>query len=510
MPYCTACGKQNPDDARFCAQCGTRLVAGERPPAPSPGESTATITSGRRTSVESSDRQLSPVDAAAVDALPAGHALLVVQRGPSAGSRFLLDTDVVGAGRHPDSEIFLDDVTVSRRHAEFRRTGDGVHRQRRGQPQRHLRQPRPHRLGRAQRRRRGPDRQVPPGVLLLARGQLIRDVPRRPPRPLGSRRPDEHRAGARPAAADFPGVTIPKIRFLEDKGLIKPERTPAGYRKFSADDVERLRYILRMQRDHYLPLQGDRRAPRRHRPWAGAAADRVRRAHGARRWRSPPTGCPSPESFAPHQRPAALAPRAAQGRRDLRGAAGRSSSSTACSARAPAPGTSTATRWSSPGPRASSPTSASSPATCARSRPPPTGRSASSSRSWPPWSAGSGRRCPGRAEETSARSRRCPCGCTPRSSRPGLSAALTRLHRSAVPFRPGSPGAQEYGGRHARSRRRSVSGSRCPSNQPDRAVARGGGQRYLPSGSVRWRRPPSPRPAGRRPPDPDTRLLGTS
>jgi DNA-binding transcriptional MerR regulator len=54
---------------------------------------------------------------------------------------------------------------------------------------------------------------------------------------------------------DFPGVTIPKIRFLEDKGLIKPERTPAGYRKFSHEDVDRLRYVLRMQRDHYLPLK---------------------------------------------------------------------------------------------------------------------------------------------------------------------------------------------------------------------------------------------------------------
>ncbi len=54
---------------------------------------------------------------------------------------------------------------------------------------------------------------------------------------------------------DHPGVTIPKIRFLEDKGLIKPERTAAGYRKFSSDDVDRLRYILRMQRDHYLPLR---------------------------------------------------------------------------------------------------------------------------------------------------------------------------------------------------------------------------------------------------------------
>jgi DNA-binding transcriptional MerR regulator len=54
---------------------------------------------------------------------------------------------------------------------------------------------------------------------------------------------------------DFPGVTIPKIRFLEDKGLIKPERTPSGYRKFSVEDIDRLRYILRMQRDHYLPLR---------------------------------------------------------------------------------------------------------------------------------------------------------------------------------------------------------------------------------------------------------------
>jgi DNA-binding transcriptional MerR regulator len=54
---------------------------------------------------------------------------------------------------------------------------------------------------------------------------------------------------------DFPGVTIPKIRFLEDKGLVKPERTPSGYRKFSAEDVDRLRYVLRMQRDHYLPLR---------------------------------------------------------------------------------------------------------------------------------------------------------------------------------------------------------------------------------------------------------------
>ncbi|EON24027.1 MULTISPECIES: transcriptional regulator FtsR [Nocardioides] len=53
--------------------------------------------------------------------------------------------------------------------------------------------------------------------------------------------------------SDFPGVTISKIRFLEDQGLIKPERTQSGYRKFCGEDVDRLRYILRMQRDHYLP-----------------------------------------------------------------------------------------------------------------------------------------------------------------------------------------------------------------------------------------------------------------
>jgi pSer/pThr/pTyr-binding forkhead associated (FHA) protein len=114
VPYCTNCGKANPDDARFCSQCGTALeTAGT--------DSTATISIGGDRSEISSDRQLNPVDAAAVDALPVGSALLVVQRGPGAGSRFLLDKDVVTAGRHADSEIFLDDVTVSRRHATFTR-----------------------------------------------------------------------------------------------------------------------------------------------------------------------------------------------------------------------------------------------------------------------------------------------------------------------------------------------------------------------------------------------------
>ena len=124
MPFCTTCGKQNPDDARFCSRCGSKLVAGDTPEAPGLDEATATISIGTPPEkADTSDRHLSPVDAAAVDALPAGSAMLVVQKGPSAGSRFLLDQDEVTAGRHNDSEIFLDDVTVSRRHAVFTREG---------------------------------------------------------------------------------------------------------------------------------------------------------------------------------------------------------------------------------------------------------------------------------------------------------------------------------------------------------------------------------------------------
>src|SRR5712691_2819319 len=54
---------------------------------------------------------------------------------------------------------------------------------------------------------------------------------------------------------EFPDITISKIRFLEGEGLIDPERTPSGYRKFYDEDVDRLRTILRMQRDEYLPLK---------------------------------------------------------------------------------------------------------------------------------------------------------------------------------------------------------------------------------------------------------------
>lgn len=80
------------------------------------GRSVANFVPGATSSLSDEQR-------AAISALPSGSALLVVQRGPNAGARFLLDSDEATAGRHPDADIFLDDVTVSRKHATFLRSG---------------------------------------------------------------------------------------------------------------------------------------------------------------------------------------------------------------------------------------------------------------------------------------------------------------------------------------------------------------------------------------------------
>lgn len=83
---------------------------------------------------------------------------------------------------------------------------------------------------------------------------------------------------------EFPGVTISKIRFLEAEGLVEPSRTAAGYRKFSPGDVERLRYVLTVQRDQYLPLrvikdQLEARDAARSGPANGATAETGRVRH---------------------------------------------------------------------------------------------------------------------------------------------------------------------------------------------------------------------------------------
>ncbi|MCW2572987.1 MAG: transcriptional regulator, MerR family [Frankiales bacterium] len=98
--------------------------------------------------------------------------------------------------------------------------------------------------------------------------------------------------------SEFPDITISKIRFLEAEGLVEPERTSSGYRKFSREDVARLRYVLSAQRDHYLPL----RVIKEHLdaidrglepPALGGSGPRVPRALVAAE------GLPSPESFLP-------------------------------------------------------------------------------------------------------------------------------------------------------------------------------------------------------------------
>jgi len=110
--FCNNCGHRNPPGSNFCSSCGHVLEHAADEP--------TTIT-------------FQPIDggdpteetSVVVPDLGDGAGLLWVKRGPNAGSRFVLDTDVTTAGRHPESDIFLDDITVSRRHAEFVRHGSG-------------------------------------------------------------------------------------------------------------------------------------------------------------------------------------------------------------------------------------------------------------------------------------------------------------------------------------------------------------------------------------------------
>jgi pSer/pThr/pTyr-binding forkhead associated (FHA) protein len=107
--YCNNCGHRNPVGANFCSSCGAVLESSDDPTTitffpTEPGDPAA----GPR------GETIAPV------VLGAGACALVVRRGPNAGSRFALEDGVTTIGRHPDSAIFLDDVTVSRRHAEVR------------------------------------------------------------------------------------------------------------------------------------------------------------------------------------------------------------------------------------------------------------------------------------------------------------------------------------------------------------------------------------------------------
>ncbi len=113
--FCNRCGHRNAAGSNFCSSCGAPL-------GPPPGHREDRTTIVFVPEGLEGDEEFS---VEAVDAGPAGVGFLVVKRGPNVGSRFALDKEVVQAGRHPESDIFLDDITVSRRHAEFQRGGDG-------------------------------------------------------------------------------------------------------------------------------------------------------------------------------------------------------------------------------------------------------------------------------------------------------------------------------------------------------------------------------------------------
>lgn len=110
---CPACGYGNPLGARFCSSCGTPLSRSSTDDHP---------TAVHEALVVEHDPDEEPIS---FDDLPPGASgLLVVRQGPMKGTRISLDTAEVSIGRHPESDIFLDDVTVSRRHAKLSRVGE--------------------------------------------------------------------------------------------------------------------------------------------------------------------------------------------------------------------------------------------------------------------------------------------------------------------------------------------------------------------------------------------------
>lgn len=116
MGQCSNCGHDIADDARFCPHCGTATT-------PADGGDTTSVIPAVVDEVQVSG-DLTAEEEAAIRALPAGSALLLVHKGAGAGARFLLDQDESTAGRHPRSDIFLDDITVSRHHVMFLRVAD--------------------------------------------------------------------------------------------------------------------------------------------------------------------------------------------------------------------------------------------------------------------------------------------------------------------------------------------------------------------------------------------------
>jgi pSer/pThr/pTyr-binding forkhead associated (FHA) protein len=115
--FCNQCGHQNPSGSNFCSSCGAALEHSV--------DDESTSTTITFLPLESAGEVAEEEVSVTIDEVPEGLGVLVVKRGPNAGSRFVLEHERTEAGRHPESDIFLDDITVSRRHAEFLRQSNG-------------------------------------------------------------------------------------------------------------------------------------------------------------------------------------------------------------------------------------------------------------------------------------------------------------------------------------------------------------------------------------------------
>ena len=374
--YCPECGFQNPEAANYCAKCGALLHERE-----SESVEQTQIVHGRGSRRAARDARR--------------------HRRRGAGARRPLGRRPRGRDVHAAGRAHLDRPLARLRHLPRRRhrlaqargartAGRPLARRGPGQPQRHLRQPQARRDRGARRRRRAADRQIPPDLsqALMATTAPVRE------------RLLTIGTVCRRLQAEFADISISKIRYLEDQGLLTPKRTQGGYRLFSEEDVDTLETILRLQRDEFLPLRVIREELA-----SGAGKER---AAGAQRSARRRKGSISRRSAtAPASSPAAHA--------SSRTSDCSSRASRADSASIPRP-TSTspsrATRWRATGSRR---------ATCARSAPRPTASAACSRRS-------SRRRC-ARAHPSAAvpGSRTCRRWRSPRTSSPSSSSRATSV-----------------------------------------------------------------------------------
>ena len=265
--HCPECGFVNAEGANFCQNCGAPFEA-----APAGEPATATYRVG-----ETGD--FVPVD---LSTLTEGSPALIIRAGGGrAGESFSVVGERMTIGRRPDSAVFLDDVTVSRDHALLVRRGNDwfiddcgslngtyVNRERIDS----------RRLADGDELQVGKYKLIVP-IAMSTIEEIELPEPQRPPQKAST-----IGAVCKALSAEFPDISISKIRYLEDQRLVSPRRTPGGYRLNSPSDDPRLSTILRLQRDQFRAkrvIRQELSSGAQNAPDVAAAAS----AEARRRWR---------------------------------------------------------------------------------------------------------------------------------------------------------------------------------------------------------------------------------